>query len=150
MNPSQYALNRRSKSGLDCRCRDCFSARRAAKKAVSPRKRINYYVGLTPAQVRTKCMGTVKCRDCGKAKKAKKSSEFPINKTKKNGILSRCRVCARDAIRFRKYKITKSDFNKLVAKQKGKCPICKIAFMKSFKAVGSGKKKKVLPHIDYL
>ncbi|WP_079052448.1 endonuclease VII domain-containing protein [Streptomyces regalis] len=108
-----FARKRSNLDGLQRHCRDC---------------RTNYHSGAQVAVVRLKAdvpEGHKRCRGCGEVKP---HSEWHRKRSAADGLASRCKACRAAAAPAqhlrRKYGITETERDEMIASQMGLCAIC--------------------------
>lgn len=61
---------------------------------------------------------------CCTCKRRRGAKHFTKNAVESDGLERYCRDCKNDRQRFTRYKITREDYDRLVAEQGGRCGVC--------------------------
>ncbi|WP_079152247.1 endonuclease VII domain-containing protein [Streptomyces sp. RTd22] len=111
-----FASNKSTPDGLQAYCREC-SAEYYRQRQEAKGKRVREKVPVPPGHKR-----------CPQCEEAKSHSEWERNKSSSDGWASCCRECRAERNRVsyfkRKYGLTPTELDTLVAEQQGVCCIC--------------------------
>jgi len=86
---SQFCINRKSKDGLQWRCRNCeskYARKRYERISKGARRNLRY-------EDCHRLVNRVKEKLCRKCRKWKSENEFYKHRSKKDGLMSRCKKC---------------------------------------------------------
>ncbi len=100
---SQFHRNRRSKDGIQWKCKECeskYARKRYKRISKTGRRNLRY-------EDRHRIVNGVKQKYCRKCKRWKNETEFYKGSSRKDGLMSRCKKCSyKPAKKSRKRRLT--------------------------------------------